>query len=255
MPLSRLDIPAVREAVSDLYRILEDPTPTNPVARRVYEWAHKTTRGEHNPDPATPPGLIQPGIDWVMIQFGGHINDHCPEITDSKLDLKTQAALLELREKLLKPFTSQYLADEAGERAQFFVFLDGILARISPSLARPADPNSAGTGGIATPDGPVEEHGRLWIRWERERWPVDEELRRGWSILKAMWPPEDKKEVAVSEVKKQIVSKAKHPKVGINFASDANKVLRVVQTGFEVRKKRGAEILLWSQVCTTKRPG
>src|SRR5262245_11864566 len=133
MPLSLLDMPAVRAAVSDFHRILEDPTPTNEAARRVFRWAYvRTTLGEQNPDTACAAALIRAGVEWVLFFFGGHIRPQCPEITDSQLDLHTKAALLELRGELLLTFGSHTLATDAGVRVQFLVFLAGVLARITP---------------------------------------------------------------------------------------------------------------------------
>jgi len=87
MPLSLLDLPDVRAAVSDLYRILEHPAPTNEVARRALQWDTARSRhGEQNPDSVLPAALIRAGVERVLCYFGGHYKTDCPEITDSHLD-------------------------------------------------------------------------------------------------------------------------------------------------------------------------
>lgn len=148
MPLSLLDMPAVRAAVSDLHRILEDPTPTNEVARRAFRWSTgRSTLGEQDPTGKTASALVGAGVEWVMFHFGDHTRDQCPEITDSQLDLKTKAALLELRGELLSPFASHSLATDAGVRVRFLMFLAGVLARIASPAAGGVTPAEAAPTG------------------------------------------------------------------------------------------------------------
>lgn len=156
MPLSLLDLPAVRAAVEDLYRILEHPDRTNETARRVLRWATgRTTSGERNPDTAGAGALIQAAIEQVLFHFGDHTRGPCPEITDSHLDLSTKATLIELRGELLPPFTAQTLATDAGVQVRFLVFLNDVLARmahLAPSGSAAASPHPGGPTPMPTPE-------------------------------------------------------------------------------------------------------
>lgn len=151
MPLSILDMPAVQAAVSDLHRIIEDPTPTNETVQRVYRVSTaRTTLGELDPEGKNPAAFIQAGIEEVRRLFGDHIRRTCPEITSSQLDLETKAALLELRNQLILPlFASHELGNDEGARVQGLKFLGDILRRLGVQESRenekgdrpPRDPN------------------------------------------------------------------------------------------------------------------
>jgi hypothetical protein len=98
-------------------------------------------------------------------------------------------------------------------------------AAVAASNATPAAglPRPPSTG--ERPDGPFEEGGwfGLWVDGTRHQFQQGE--RQSFRIICHMWPPEPGKEFTVSDVKRNVGSKARNPKWSTNAASNARIVL------------------------------
>ena len=101
-------------------------------------------------------------------------------------------------------------------------------------------------------DGVYEEHGQFVIRWKGDRIVCDTSEEQVWRIIKHMWPPVDRKEASIAEVKEAIKSTATHDKWGTNTASKVKQFLLRVPMGFEMNcvseNAQGIEVFRWKQV-------
>jgi hypothetical protein len=120
--------------------------------------------------------------------------------------------------------------------------------RTPPGAPEPPTPAE----GIArAPDGPFDENGQFGIRWNGFQRPCDDCERQPWAIIRAMWPPADRKERPVSEVKRRVGTTAEHEKWATNEAVKVRKILDRVKMGFTfVRAVNpdGAEVFRWERV-------
>lgn len=147
MPISRVDLQDICAALRDLYRVLDNPTPQNPIAERLLNWGvNRTTPAGQVQLTAdiAPAALIRAAMGHVLhhlmpsgVRFGGH----CDDITKSELNLDQRAALLDLRDDLSSTFADHRLACDAGLNLRFRVELEKVLRLLDDT------PSESGTGG------------------------------------------------------------------------------------------------------------
>jgi len=167
MILSVRDLPAIRIAIDNLYRVTEHPDATNQVACDVFrEWSGGVWLDGQSPAEVVSAGFILAAIEEVMKKLGHHTRDECPEITKSDLDLQTKAVLLSLRDDLRTPLLSHFLATNDRVRTLFLVELTGTLGKLDgssgvthaappvPPAAPPVPPEARGGKGDSSPDSP-----------------------------------------------------------------------------------------------------
>lgn len=134
MPVSRRDLPSIRSAIESLYRILED------CDRQQKRW-----RDSPDTEPRPADGIesaIQDVLRAIMPSGVTESRD-CPDIAESELDLEHRAALLDLRERMIGPFSAaSELANESAGRVKMLHFLEGVIRGIgdgpdSPPFRQP----------------------------------------------------------------------------------------------------------------------
>lgn len=175
--LSRADLPRINSAIRDLYRAVE----LNPEATPPDWWAEYPAKCFHPAEPWGPPTkarLIYAARDWVLAHLmpgpdGWHTRRDCPEITNSRLDVKTQAVLLELRDEL-NGFAVHGLAMSPVDAVRGLRYLEEVLDELETSdgssfRAMPSAPRSSCTGRRkrgAKPAVDGEQRERLAKAWE-----------------------------------------------------------------------------------------
>src|SRR5262245_58184463 len=120
MPLSRLDLPHIVEAVQELHRVIEHTPaePWNPPTWLVEQYK-QTTLGEAGvPEKPRHAWLIRAAAAEVLNRIQPPLHDlkaQCPQITESLLDQRHKVKLLELRTRLMN-FVHGLSQDLAGNR-------------------------------------------------------------------------------------------------------------------------------------------
>jgi hypothetical protein len=138
VPLSRLALPRIVEAIEELHRAIENPPTTTwqPPAWLVEQYK-QTTAGKlplkvgEKPNHAWLIGCASDEVLNMLTPPLGHRKDDCPEITESSLDQRDKVRLIELRKQLLKPFFGQTLADNRSEALQARDFLESVLKNLT----------------------------------------------------------------------------------------------------------------------------
>jgi hypothetical protein len=113
MPLSRLDLPRIIEAVEELYRTIERPAPLG----ETYHSAFINRAAREVLDRITPPHH--------------HRLDDCLEIAESALDSRHKVVLGILRKKLLSFAFGQLVADSSTFRLETLAFLEEAIAELT----------------------------------------------------------------------------------------------------------------------------
>jgi hypothetical protein len=137
MPLSRLDLPRIVEAIQELHRIIAHPPAENsqPPAWLVEQYK-QTTLGEAGvPEKPAHSWLIDAAATEVLNRLmppwhrrGGD----CPEITESLLDQRHKVQLIELRNLLLSSFAlGQGLVANRSEAVRILGFLETVLEHLN----------------------------------------------------------------------------------------------------------------------------
>src|SRR5262245_51090849 len=136
MPLSRLDLPRIVEAVQELHRIIADPPAENWRAPAwLIEQYKQTTLGEAGvPGRPSHAWLIDAAATEVLNRLmppWHHTKAACPEITDSLLDMRHKVKLIELRGLLSSFALGQRLVDNRGEALRVLAFLESVQEQLS----------------------------------------------------------------------------------------------------------------------------
>ncbi len=151
-PLSRLDLPHIVEAIQVLYRTIADPPGENWQPQTwLVERSRRTTAGEE-----ALRRLKDPLHSWLIGQAGEevldrlmppchHAKDDCPEISESRLDLRHKAKLLDLRKRLLWGVPCVTLAGNRSEADQFLDYLESLLKELQPGGIPGEQPGTADT--------------------------------------------------------------------------------------------------------------
>lgn len=154
MPLSRLDLPHIIEAVEELHRAIANPPTENWRAPAwLVEQYKQTTLGEAGvPKKPTHAGLIHAAATEVLNRImppWHHTKDDCPEITESLLDMRHKVALLDLRERLS---TFALVGSPARNRSEAFkalAYLESVLDQLrdEPPVRAAGAPRDQGRAG------------------------------------------------------------------------------------------------------------
>src|SRR5581483_1668658 len=135
-PLSRADLPRLDGAIRTLYRVTERAT-----ADRSWMAAAAAETGwplDQPPETLAHAAVIDAAGRWVLCRMmpgGVHTNRDCADITESDLDLRHKAQLLELRDHLCRPFFGHVLATDPPANLRFRRFLEGVLGDLAPAGA------------------------------------------------------------------------------------------------------------------------
>jgi hypothetical protein len=153
MPLSRLDLPRIVEAIRELHRIIAVPPAENWQAPTWFVEQYKqTTAGEAGvPEKPSHASLINGAAVEVLNRLTPpwhHRKPDCPEITESLLDQRHKVKLIELRNLLLSFALGQRLVDNRCDALLILAFLESVLEQLNaePSAGTGAPPAFTGAG-------------------------------------------------------------------------------------------------------------
>ena len=129
MPLSRLDLPRLVEAIRILHRTIETPPSDGWHAPAWLVERHKcedALLAGLKKEPQLHRWLFQEARDELLGLLSPHRELDCPEITDSKFDQTHKLTLLELREKLLYDRRFDSVIENGAARLQSLAFLESV---------------------------------------------------------------------------------------------------------------------------------
>jgi hypothetical protein len=153
MPLSRLDLPRIAEAIRELHRTIEYPPAESWQAPTWLVEQYKQTTLEEVEVPNKPPHawLINTAVVEVLNRLmppWHHKGADCPEITESRLDMRHKVALVNLRNLLNRFALGENLAHNRSEALQVLAFLESVLCDLvdGPDQGTGATRDQAETG-------------------------------------------------------------------------------------------------------------
>jgi hypothetical protein len=195
MPLSRLDLSRIVEAIRELYRAVEYPPAENWQAPDwlMVQYNRLLAQGELGIPPPRPihAYLINAAAaevlyrikppNWVLPPLQ-HRETDCPEITESSLDLRHKVTLLELWGRLQDwRIVTGDLAENRGEALKLLAFLETVLTQLSSEP--PKGTGAAGDQGGAGQGGGGEQPGKRGRKSRCNR-QKDREIADDWKRAK-----------------------------------------------------------------------
>jgi hypothetical protein len=173
MPLSRLDLRHIVEAIRELYRTVETPPAEDwesPAWLIEYN-KRAAARGEREV-PLTKPihaALIDAAAAEILYRIMPpkwvrppiqHREKDCPRITKSSLDQAHKAVLFGLWKQLQSwPVRGGELAGSSGEALEFLAYLDSVLEQLTGERPQGADRDRDGAGQAERAGAPRDQAG------------------------------------------------------------------------------------------------
>ncbi len=144
MPLSRLDLPHIVEAIRELHRtIAQRPAEDWQPPTWLVEQYKQTTLGEAGvPEKPSHAWLIDTAAVEVLNRLmppWHHRSPDCPEITESRLDPRQKVKLIELRKLLLSFALGQNLVNNRSEALEVLAILETVIEQLNDQPSKGTD--------------------------------------------------------------------------------------------------------------------